>query len=114
MMRDQVVGNWKRKLWLTERQANVFGLFGRLKPGVTREHAQAEMSILAQQLAAAYPDPQRKTSVRLSPHGTFVHLEPEARLLVAPMLTAVGLILLIACMNVTLARRGDSVKSPCG
>jgi predicted permease len=101
MMRDQVVGNWQRKVWLTERQANVLNLFGRLKPGVTREQAQAEMSIVAQQLAAAHPDPQRKTSVRISPHGTFVHLEPEARLLVAPMLTAVGLILLIACVNVT-------------
>jgi len=101
MMRDQVVGNWQRKVWLTERKADAFNLFGRLKPGVTREQAQAEMNILAQQLAAAYPGPQRKTSAQVSPRGTFIHLDAETRLLVAPMLMAVGLILLIACVNVT-------------
>jgi macrolide transport system ATP-binding/permease protein len=101
MMRDQVVSNWHYKRWLNERGADAFVLVGRLKPGVTRGQAQAEMNVIARQLAAAHPDPQRKASVAVTPSATFIQLEDEVKLLVAPLLTAVGLILLIACVNVT-------------
>jgi len=101
MMRDQVVGNWHYRIWLNDRRANSFSLFGRLKPGVTREQAQAEMNVIAQQLTQAYPDPQRKASVVVTSGATFIQLEGAAKLLVTPLLTALGLVLLIACVNVT-------------
>ncbi len=101
MMRDQVVGNWHYRIWLNDCRANSFSLFGRLKPGVTREQAQAEMNVIAQQLTQAYPDPQRKASVVVTSGATFIQLEGAAKLLVTPLLTALGLVLLIACVNVT-------------
>jgi predicted permease len=101
MMRDQVVGGWNQKVWLTERNVDSFVLTGRLKPGVTPLQAQAELNVITEQLARAYPDPARKASVGVRSSGTFIQLEHELELLAPPMLTAVGLILLIACVNVT-------------
>ncbi len=100
MMRDQVINAWNSRLWLTDRGAGSFSLAGRLKPGVTRERAQAEMNVLADQLAEQYPDPQRKTLVSVGRGATFVQIEESLMLLLLPLLTAVGLILLIACANV--------------
>jgi predicted permease len=100
MMRDQVAGSWNGGRWLTDRGADSFLLAGRLKPGVTREHAQAEMSVIAEQLSRQYPDPQRKTFVVVGWGSTFVEIDESLMTLVVPLLTAVGLILLIACANV--------------
>jgi predicted permease len=70
-----------------------------LAPGVTRERAQAEMSAIAAQLAQQYP--QMNT-------GRDVHVMPLMESEVGPtrtplivMLAAVGLVLLIACANVS-------------
>ena len=100
MMRDQVIGGWNSKRWLFERNADSFSLAGRLKPGVTRERAQAEMTVIADQLAQQYPEPQRKTFVSVGRGATFVQIDDSMVPLIAPLLTAVGLILLIACANV--------------
>src|SRR5207253_7144360 len=101
MMRDQVVGSWNYGKWLTERKADSFVLTGRLKPGVTPAQAQAEMNVISEQLSRAYPDPQRKASVGVSSGATFIQLDDNVKPLVAPLLVAVGLVLLIACVNVT-------------
>ena len=42
--------------WLADRTAHPFSLIGRMKPGVTRQQALAEMQGLSRQLAVAYPD----------------------------------------------------------
>src|SRR5215813_10379091 len=101
MMRDQLVSNWNYSQWLTERKADSFVLTGRLKPGVTPAQAQAEMNVIAEQLARAYPDPQRKAFVGVSSGATFIQLDDRVKPLVPPLLAAVGLVLLIACVNVT-------------
>src|SRR5262249_41235955 len=101
MMRDQLVGDGSRGRWLTERKADSFVLTGRLKPGVTPAQAQAEMNVIAEQLARAYPDPDRKASVGVSSGATFIQLDDQLKPMVPPLLTAVGLVLLIACVNVT-------------
>jgi len=101
MMRDQLVGDGTRGRWLTERKADSFALTGRLKPGVTPAQAQAEMNVIAEQLARAYPDPQRKAFVGVSSGATFIQLDDRVKPLVPPLLAAVGLVLLIACVNVT-------------
>src|SRR5215813_2731959 len=101
MMRDQLVGDGTRGRWLTERKADSFALTGRLKPVVTPAQAQADMNVIAEQLARAYPDPQRKAFVGVSSGATFIQLDDRVKPLVPPLLAAVGLVLLIACVNVT-------------
>jgi len=101
MMRDQVVGSRNRGVWLTERKADSFILIGRLKLGISRQQAEAEMNMIARQLLQQYPDPQRKTQVNVEHGATFIQMDDQVMLLVAPLMTAVGLILLIACVNVT-------------
>ena len=101
MMRDQLVGSWNHGEWLSERRADSFVLTARLKPGVTRTEAQAEMNVIAERIARAYPDTHRKESITLSPGATFLTLEDNLKQLIPPILTAIGLVLLLACVNVT-------------
>jgi predicted permease len=101
MMRDKVLGSWNRSELLSERKEDSFFLTGRLKPGVAFAQAQAELNVITRQLASSYPDPQRKASVSVTSGATFLQLDDDLKLLVAPVLTAVGLVLLIACVNVT-------------
>ena len=76
-------------------------LTGRLKPGITRGRAQAEMTLLSQQLAAAYPkeDKDRTTVVTRA-----TLLPPDAiqttEVLIAILLLLTLLVVLIACANV--------------
>jgi putative ABC transport system permease protein len=100
MMRDQINPGWNHNIWLTERNADSFALIGRLKPGVSRQQAQAEMNVIAEQLARSYPERNRKIGVSLLGGATFVELNKELTPLVAPLLVAVGLVLLMACANV--------------
>ena len=73
---------------------------GRLKRGVTLQEAQAEMLVLAQQLASAYPDSNKDkdarayaTSLIPGPYRGFVALFGAA------LLAVVSLVLVIACAN---------------
>ncbi|MEK6301913.1 MAG: ABC transporter permease [Acidobacteriota bacterium] len=74
---------------------------GRLKPGLTSEQAQAELTVFARQQEQANPERDRDKKFTTSPvslgdPGERVQMIPVARLL----LSIVGAVLLIACANV--------------
>ncbi len=70
-----------------------------LRAGVTRERAQAEMSALAAQLAQQYPQMNTGRDVHVMPLMESESGETRAPLVI--MLAAVGLVLLIACANIS-------------
>src|SRR5258706_493809 len=85
---------------IEDRQARAFLLISRLRPGIKRGQARAEVQALWSQLAAAYPNADRNRAAELT--NTTV-LSPEdvetARLLAAVLIAAALLTLLIACAN---------------
>jgi putative ABC transport system permease protein len=77
---------------------NFLRALGRLKPGVTREQAEADLTAVAQRLRQQYPVANRqKLGVTLSP----LHEEVVGsfRLALWVLLGAVGMVLLITCAN---------------
>src|ERR1700692_1492477 len=86
---------------LEDRDARWIEAFGRLKPGVTMEQAQTEISSVAKRLEADYPATNRGRSVKLwalwqTPFNNAGTLLPTLEI----MLAVVVFVLLIACANV--------------
>src|SRR5580693_250233 len=80
-------------------KGQTFGVFGRLRDGVTLAQARAEMATIAQALAAEFPRTDRGWSVTVMPlNDRFIGR--ELRLTFLAMLGAVCCVLLIACINV--------------
>ena len=80
-------------------QGAPFQVFGRLRPGVTRERAEAEMKTIAQSLAAEYPRTNAGMTASVAPMvDRFIG--KQFRLLFFVMFGAVCCVLLIACINV--------------
>jgi predicted permease len=87
--------------WFAQRERRLLFLTARLKPGVSRRQAQAEMAALAGQLATAYPkDDRNRTAVvtraTLLPPDAMENAEIATGILMGVVL----LVLLIACANV--------------
>jgi putative ABC transport system permease protein len=76
------------------------GIFplARLKPGVTMAQAQAEMDVITERLAAAYPEFDHGVSAEVKPLHDYAVQNVRQSLLV--LVAAVGFVLLIACANV--------------
>ena len=90
-----------------DRGNKEFAAIGRLAPGVSLEAAAADLSAVAERLGALYPEPDRGWGVELRPlQRAVVGSQVERALLV--LLGSVGLLLLIACVNVSslLVARG--------
>jgi len=73
-------------------------VFGRLKPGVTVDQAQAEAAHVAAQLEQELPDSNRGHGVQIV--GLHQEITGEAQLPLLTLFGAVGFVLLIACANV--------------
>jgi putative ABC transport system permease protein len=71
---------------------------GRLKPGFTPEQAQSEADVIAANLATQFPDDNKDMGIGVKPllESMVGNLRPTLVLL----LGAVGLVLMIACVNV--------------
>ncbi len=87
--------------WSEKREERHLILTGRLKPGVTRQQAEAEMRTLAGQLATAYPKEDKGRTIEMS-RATLLPPDavPAAEIAGAILMGLVLLVLLIACANV--------------
>jgi putative ABC transport system permease protein len=87
---------------LHERSCHMMNVFATLKPGVTLAEAQADLNQIAERLRTAYPDeyPSAKGyEIKLRPvHEELSH---DIRPVLIVLAAAVGLLLVLACANVT-------------
>ena len=98
------------------RNNNSYNVVARLRPGVSVEQARARMQAISAELRAEFPEPYAKSSITVVP-------QPEAGVhpmfrtaqvgLTAVVMVVIGLLLLIACVNVAnlfLARSRDRAR----
>ena len=80
------------------RAAHFMHVYARLRPGVTFSAAQAELALLGARLAKQYPD--SNADLELVPHPLQSELVKNVRPTLWLLLSAVSMVLLIACVNV--------------
>lgn len=87
---------------IANRQARMLpAVFGRLKPGVSPQSAQSDLSTIAHQLESSYPkDYPAEYGYGLKIDALQNELTQRARLTLIVLLGAAGFVLLIACANV--------------
>jgi predicted permease len=83
-----------------QRDDNWLALVGRLKPDVTIAQAQAEMSVFAVQWVQTHAGADKKIGLPLESAASLFKLDANTTPPILLLMTAVGLVLLIACANV--------------
>ena len=78
---------------------HMLSLIGLLKPGVTVAQAQAEANVVYPQMIAAHPDWTSDLTIKIT--GLKEHVSGQLRRSLIVLWCAVGLILLIACANLS-------------
>jgi putative ABC transport system permease protein len=113
-------------MWIADREKvtdplkTQRNIIGRLKPGVTMQAAQAELNRMLPSLALSYPEARRNFRIRLESLSERDVQKYRAAFLM--LCGAVGLLVLIACLNVanlviarSVAREGEfAVRSALG
>src|ERR1700736_381192 len=100
-MKDQILGG-KQGEFFNDRRALTLGTFGRLKPGIEMSAAEASLKTMATHLEAEFPKDNSGRSVALSllaDAAVGVNDHKRIALAGAMMMGVVGLVLLIACVN---------------
>jgi putative ABC transport system permease protein len=80
------------------RGAHYLNVAGRLRPGITVAQAEAELKVLAAQLATQYPDSNKGWGIFMMPLQDYS--VRDVRAVLYTLLGAVGCVLLIACANI--------------
>ena len=92
------IGQWNDPLFRDRRVRMGMDAVGRLKPGVTLEQANSDMSAVAAHLAKVYPDVDKDSGIALV--ALKENMVGDIRPFLLMLLAAVGFVLLIACANV--------------
>jgi putative ABC transport system permease protein len=79
------------------RTSHFLNAIGRIKPGITREQAEASMNVIAVQLEEQYPE-DKDWRIRLVPLRDEIVGGAQTMLLI--LFGAAGFVLLIACVNI--------------
>ena len=82
-----------------QRGAHFLNAVGRLRPGVPIESAREEMNVITRNLAAQYPDTNKKFATAIVT-TELEHLVGDSRVRLTILLISVAVVLLIACVNV--------------
>jgi len=82
----------------TKHAQHYLGVIARLKPGLSLDHAQAELDALARRMELQYPETNAGLGIRLVPLRTQITGNIRPALLV--LFGATAFVLLIACTNV--------------
>ena len=90
---------WPADWWQGNRTSHMLRGVARLSPGVTPEQAQADLSAIATSLEGEFPESNEGWGAVVTPIHQTVTGNVRAQLLI--LLAAVGLVLLIACANVS-------------
>jgi predicted permease len=93
------IGQWNNPALKIRSAALGLHGFGRMKPGVTLEQAQADLSRVMANLAATYPETNKNNGAKVSPLKARMIGDIGQTLWI--LLGAVGFVLLIACVNVS-------------
>ncbi len=93
LVQDPLFGSWMQR-----RGGHWLQVTGRLKPGVSITQARAEMDALDARLASAFPAENGGWVIRMVPLQQMLVEDVKPALLM--LLAAVGLVLLIACVNI--------------
>ena len=94
--------------WLDNRGVENIFVQGRLKPGITATAAQTALNAIALQLEREFPDINEGKRVTLSPPGLIgLALRGHVLGFAGLLMAVVGLVLLLACANLLLARAAD-------
>jgi predicted permease len=87
--------------WRADRTNTHYSMIGRLKPGVTRQQALADVQGLSRQLSAAFPQFDKDHLAAVTQTSMLApDWVPDARVLGLLILAVVGLVLFAACANV--------------
>jgi putative ABC transport system permease protein len=115
IVRDSVQLQRRAQIWslmilppTVPRSTRFLQTIGRLKPGVTLDAAHADLAVIANRLAQAYPETNKDWSVLVEPLRTGVMTSPLQNTSLL-LLGVVGFVLLLCCANVAnlLLARGN-------
>ena len=96
---------------LADRRANWLQGIGRLRPGVSRDQAEADLNRVAAALEGEYPEIRPGTGVRVvRADGVIADLDGIVAGFMALLMVLVGLVLLVACVNLAGALLSAGMK----